>query len=216
MTKYDISIRITFPEEITAVLREEKQRFINDYGSSYRSEPHITLYLDSYTAEGYPKLLDKLRTFQVRPFTISLLAPKVRVENDRHRNLYVMDISNKETLRGLHDKVSELAVPYRSPFIREKTQKDLERRGIHTDGTRESLRSYALPEVPFDPHITLGEIDLDKPQADIALSQNNLKAIEGKEINVSSVTVFFYGKEDGAGKASLLDEVEIPFATERS
>ena len=59
--KYDISIRVNFPEEITSVLRKEKQRYINDYGSSYKSEPHITLYLDSYTVEGYPKLLDQCK-----------------------------------------------------------------------------------------------------------------------------------------------------------
>jgi 2'-5' RNA ligase len=210
--KYDISIRVTFPKEIASMLREEKQRFITKYGSSYKSEPHITLYLDSYTAEGYPRLLEKLREFHMQPFTISLLAPKIRVEHGRLRNLYIMDISNKEALRELHDKVSGLAVPYRSPFIREKKRKELEFRGISTDGTRESLKACHIPEEPFDPHITLGEIDFDRPQADIAESQKNLKSIEGKEITVSGVSVLFYGKEDGAEKASLIDEVTIPFA----
>jgi 2'-5' RNA ligase len=147
----------------------------------------------------------------VKPFIISLLAPKVRAENDRHRNLYIMDISNKEALRDLHEKVSEMATPYRSPFIREKTQKELERRGIHTDGTRDSLKTYNLPEEVFDPHITLGEIDFDKPQADLVETQKNLSAIEAEEITVSSVAVFWYGKEDGAEKASLLEEITIPF-----
>jgi 2'-5' RNA ligase len=209
--KYDISIRVTFPEEITDVLRLEKQRFITEYGSSYKSEPHITLYLDSYTAEGYPKLLKALRELRIKPFTISLLAPKVRIENDRHRNLYIMDISNKEKLGELHDKIAETAIPYRSPFIREKKHKELELRGIHTDGRRESLKTYNLPEESFDPHITLGEIDFDKSQADIAETQRNLRSIENKEIIVSGITVFWYRKEDGAEKASLLEEVAIPF-----
>ena len=211
--KYDISIRVTFPKEITDVLRREKQRFITEYGSGYKSEPHITLYLDSYTKEGYPKLLGQLRELRVKPFTISLLAPKVRIENNRHRNHYVMDISKKETLCELHEKISKIAIPYRSSFIREKSQKELERRGIHTDGTRESLKPYCLPEETFDPHITLGEIDFDKPQADIAKSRNNLTTIEGKKITVSGVTVFFYGKEDGAEKAHLIEEITIPFLT---
>ena len=62
----------------------------------------------------------------------------------------------------------------------------------------------------FDPHITLGEIDLDKPQADIAEVRENLKQIEGKKIAVSSITLFFYGKESGREKAKLIDEVTIP------
>jgi len=165
--KYDISIRVTFPEDITSVLRVEKQRFIAEYGSSYKSEPHITLYLDSYTAEGYPKLLEALRGLRVKPFIISLLAPKIRIENDRHRNLYVMDIANKQPLYELRERISKMADPYRSPFIPEKTQKRLESRGIHTDGSRESLKAFRIPDEPFDPHITLGEIDFDKPQADI-------------------------------------------------
>jgi 2'-5' RNA ligase len=209
--KYDISIRVTFPEEITSVLKTEKQRYITEYGSSYKSEPHITLYLDSYTTDGYPKLLETLRRFHMKPFTISLLAPEMRIENDRHRNLYVMDVSNKQQLEELHEKISEMAIPYRSPFIREKTWQQLEKQGINTDGSRENLKVYQIPEEPFNPHITLGEIDFDKPQTDITETQKNLRLIEGKEIIISSVTVFWYGKEDGAEKASLLEEVTIPF-----
>lgn len=209
--KYEISIRITFPEEITGMLKQEKQRFITEYGSSYKSEPHITLYLDSYTADGYPKLLEQLRELRIKPFAISLLAPKIRIENDRHRNLYVMDISNKEQVRELHDQISEIAIPYRSPFVREKTQKELERQGIHTDGSRESVKMYQIQEDTFDPHITLGEIAFDKPQVDIVEVQNNLRSLEGKEITVLNIVVFFYGKGDGAEKASLLEEVVIPF-----
>jgi 2'-5' RNA ligase len=209
--KYDISIRVTFPEEITTLLQEEKQRFVTQFGSSYRSEPHITLYLDSYTAEGYPKLLDQLRKLRIEPFIISLLEPKIRMENDRHRNLYIMDVSNKVALRELHEKISMIAILYRSPFIREKTRKELERRGIHTDGTRENLSTFHIPEKIFDPHITLGEIDFDKPQVNIEESRMNLRSIEGKELTVSEITVFFYGKEDGAEKARLIEDITIPF-----
>ena len=209
--KYDISIRVTFPKEITSVLQKEKQRFISEYGSSYKSEPHITLYLDSYTEAGYPKLLEKLRELHAEPFAISLLVPRARAENDRHRNLYVMEISNKQALNELHETISEIAIPYRSPFLREKTRRQLEDQGIHTDGTRESLKHYHIPEESFNPHITLGEIDFEKPQADITDSEKNLEAIEGKEIIVSGVTVFFYGKEDNEEKAKLIEEITIPF-----
>jgi len=210
--KYEISTRITFPQEISKVLKLEKDRFVAEYGSSYKSEPHITLYLDRYTQEGFSQLLHGLRELRVKPFAISLLEPKVRLEEDRHRNLYIMDISNKEQLRQLHDKVSEIAIPYRSPFLREKTWQRLEHQGIHTDGTRESLRAHEGAEIIeiFNPHITLGEIDFDRPQAEIADVRKNLKSIKGREIVISSIVVFLYGKKSGAEKAELIDEVTIP------
>lgn len=209
--KYEISIRVTFPEEITSKLRQEKHRFITEYGSRYKSEPHITLYLDSFTAEGYSKLLEALRRTQIKPFAITLLEPKVRVENHRHRNLYIVDVSHKQELHVLHNKISELAIPYRSPIIREKTKQELGRRGILTNGLRETLKKYQIPEEPFDPHITLGEIGFDKTQANITETQKNLRPIQGQEITISSITVFWYGKEDDAQKAHLLEEVVIPF-----
>lgn len=211
--EYEISIRITFPEKISQVLKLEKDRFVTEYGSGYKSEPHITLYLDRYTKEGFPKLLGTLRELQVKPFTISLLEPKVRFEEGRHRNLYVMDISNKEQLQELYTKISEMAIPYRSPLLREKTRQRLERQGIHTDGTRKSLdmQENTRATESFSPHITLGEIDLDKPQADIVEVQKNLKQIKGEEIVVSSIAIFLYEKESGAEKAKLIDKVKIPF-----
>ena len=209
--KYDISIRVTFPEEITNILRKEKQRFVAEYGSGYKSEPHITLYLDSYTIEGYPTLLAKLRELRVKPFIISLLEPKINVSHDSRCNHYVVDVSNKSQFRELHNQISAIAIPYRSPFIRGKIRKRLELQGIHTNGTRANFEALNIPEEAFDPHITLGEIDFDKPQADIEICRKNLASIEDKNILVSSITVFFYGKEDEEEKARLLEKVTIPF-----
>ncbi len=212
--KCEISIRITFPDDITRVLREEKQRYIAEYGSSYKSEPHITLYLDSYTEEGYPKLLEELRPLRIKPFTISLLPPEVRHEENRRRNLYVMEVSNKEQIRVLRNEITKLADPYRSPFIREKTNERLEREGIHTDGTRANYEMLRPPQDDFDPHITLGEIPFEKPQADIEESRKNLTSIEGREITVSSVSVSLYGKKEGAEKYELVEEVKVPLVAE--
>jgi len=116
--------------------------------------------------------------------------------------------SAKEQLRQLHDEVSEIAIPYRSPLLREKTRQRLERQGVYTDGTRVSLNIHE--DEAFDPHITLGEIDLDKPQAEITEVQKNLKNIEGEKIVVSNIVIFFYGKENSMVKAKLIDEVTIP------
>jgi len=46
--RYDISIRVNFPEEITSVLRAEKQRYISEYGSGYKSEPHMRYFMRDF------------------------------------------------------------------------------------------------------------------------------------------------------------------------
>lgn len=209
--RYEISIRVAFPEEIAGVIWGEKQRYINEYGSSYKSEPHITLYLESYTEDGYPKLLNELRELHAEPFTVSLLMPEIRIEESRHRNLYVMEVSHKEKLNELHRRIAEIADQYRSPFIREKMIKRLEREGIHTDGTRESFKKLHFPEEPFDPHVTLGEIEFNGPQADIEVSRKNLQEIIDKEIAVSGISIFWYRKRDGDEKTNLIEEITIPF-----
>src|SRR3989344_1100416 len=76
VTEYVVSIRINLPENITAILQKEKERFVAEYGSSYKSDPHITLCLDRYTEEGFPRLIHDLRELQIEPFTISLLKPE--------------------------------------------------------------------------------------------------------------------------------------------
>ncbi len=49
--QYEISTRINLPKDVAKVLQEKKQHFVAQHGSHYRSEPHITLYLESYTRE---------------------------------------------------------------------------------------------------------------------------------------------------------------------
>ena len=211
LSEYEISIRICFPEAIIKILKREKDRFVAEYGSSYKSEPHITVYLDRYTQEGLLQLIHDLQVLRVQPFSFSLLKPEVRREEDRHRNLYVMDVSNKEQIQELHAKVSQVAIRYRSPLLRSKVRQRLEQQGIHTDGTRESLKSAPEAE-KFDPHITLGEVGFDEIQPDLADVQNNLKELEGKKIVVSNLVVFFYGKAEGDGKFTLIENVLIPLS----
>ena len=64
----------------------------------------------------------------------------------------------------------------------------------------------------FDPHITLGEVGFDEIQPDLADVQNNLKELEGKKIVVSNLVVFFYGKAEGDGKFTLIENVLIPLS----
>ncbi len=122
-----------------------------------------------------------------------------------------MDLSNKEVIVELGKKIKQIADPYRSLFVREKTLKRLAREEIHTDGTRADFEKLDLSEEELDPHITLGEIDFDEPQADIAESQINLAALKSKKITVSGVTIFWYGKENDDEKAHLIEEVVVPF-----
>ena len=210
-SEYEVSIRVCFPEAVTKILKKEKDRFVAKYRSNYKSEPHITVYLDRYTQEGLPQLLHDLQELRVQPFSFSLLKPEARREEDRHRNLYVMDVSNKERIQELHAKVSQIAIRYRSPSLRSKVRQRLEQRGIHTDGTRESLKG-ALDTEKFDPHITLGEISLGNPQPDLMDIQKNLKELEGKEIAVSNLIVYFYGKAESNEKFTLIEKVSIPFS----
>ena len=209
--EYVVSIRISFPEIVSNILKQEKDKFVAEYGSSYKTEPHITLYLDRYTREGFPQLLHDLQELRVHPFTISLLGPKVTREKDRHRNFYVVDVSNKEQLRQLHANVSEIAIRYRSPLLRHSVWQQLERQGIHTDGTHESLKGTDVVQV-FDPHITLGEVSIDDPQPDLKDVQKNLKELEGKNIVVSNLVVVFDGKTDGDEKFKLIEKVSIPLS----
>ncbi len=208
--KYEISIRINLPEEITKVLQEEKQRFVVQYGSSYKSEPHITLYLESYTREEYPKLLEALHTLPIKPFSITLLPAEIRSEEHRHRNLYVVEITNKESVHALHNTIKEIADKYRSPFIREKLLARIKEKGLEADGTRAHFETLNWQEESFDPHITLGEIAFGKPQADIKEVRKNIASIKGKQIEVTNITVFFYEKKEGAEKYALMEKTTIP------
>lgn len=191
--EYSISIRITFPEVIREAIKREKQRFVSEYGSKYKSEPHITVYLtkytlDRYTTDGFSKLIQDLRGLSLKQFEISLLSPKVIVEEDRHRNLYVLDVSNKEQIQEVSDKVYKVASQYRSTLMGEDEKRSKE----------------------LEPHITLGEIDFDKPQADISDAKKNLQQIVGEKVTVSNLVIFFYIKEPGEEKSKLLEEIIIP------
>lgn len=209
--EYEVSIRINLPTEISEVLRKEKERFVAEYGSSYKSEPHITLYLDRYTEAGFPKLLHDLRELPLQPFTITLLPPQARREENRHRSLYIMDVSGKEQLRELHETISARAIPYRSPFLRTKARKRLEQQGIQTDGTRESLQVHGTPNESFDAHITLGEVGFDGPQPSLEDIRATLRSLEGRAIEVSEISVSFYGKAEGDETFKLIERVQVPF-----
>ncbi len=210
--EYVVSIRISFSEKIAKILKQEKDRFVSEYGSSLKSEPHITLYLDRYTQEGFLQLLQDLKKLQVSPFIISLLKPEVRYEENHHRNLYVMDVFNKEQIRELHAKISEIAIRYRSPLLRSKVRQRLEQQGIHTDGIRESSKDDNDAAEVFDPHITLGEVGIDASQPDLEKIRRNLKELEGEKITVSSIAVFFDGKKDGEEKFKSIERVSIPLS----
>ena len=209
--EYEVSIRIDFPADISEALRREKERFVAEYGSGYKSEPHITLYLDRYTEEGFSRLIHDLKELNLEPFTITLLEARANLEPNRHRNLYIVDLLNKEQLKQLHDKIQEIAVRYHSPFLREKTRKQLERQGVVTDGKRENLPSSGKDAQTFDPHITLGEVDLDARQPDLVEVRENIKNLKGAKITISSFSAALYGKQNSEEKFKMIEKVVIPF-----
>lgn len=193
--EYSISIRVVFPETISEIIKQEKKRFVAEYGSKYKSEPHITLYLTRYTLsintkEGFPDLIHNLKKLSLKSFEISLLNPKIIVEEDRHRNLYIIDVLGKEQLQELRNRIHIVADQYRKTILGEENQE----RGKE-----------------LEPHITLGEIDFDRPQAELAEVQKNVKKVIGERITVSDIVVFFYAKEAGEEKMRLLEEIKILF-----
>lgn len=193
--EYALSIRIVFPEIIGEVIKQEKNRFVSEYGSKYKSEPHITLYLTRYTLnrrtkESFPELIRDLQKLPLKSFEISLLDPKIIVEKDRHRNLYVIDVSSKEQLQELCDQVYTVADQYRRVLL----------------GDEDQERGKEL-----EPHITLGEIGFDRPQAELTEVQKNVKQVIGERVAVSSLVVFFHVKSPGEEKMRLIEEVKIPF-----
>jgi 2'-5' RNA ligase len=193
--EYVISIRIDFPDAISAILRQEKERFVAKYGSKYGSEPHITLYLDRYTPEGYSKLVEDLKEIRIRPFVITLLQPKIIFVEERQSNHYVLGVSGEEGLKLLQGKVSEIARRYESPSMRSRVTERLKQQGVQTDGTRESMAGVMQDEI-FDPHITLGDVAADEPQPDLKDIRTRLKKLGGEEIIVSSIIVVFDGKKE--------------------
>ncbi len=196
-TEYVVSIRITLPETVRRVIKKEKDRFASQYGSGYKSEPHVTLYLSRYTKDGFSKVIHDLKELHFKQFTFLLLSPKMVKENGLRRNLYIVDVSNKEQLRELHNTVVNVADRYRSPLLREKEQKHLEQ-GLYSDSE-------------WYPHISLGEVGIDDAQPELSDIEKNLRQIRGEEIVVLNLTVFFHGRERGEEEAKLVKEVLIPF-----
>ncbi len=192
----EISIRITLPDDVNAVLTKEKDRFVSEYGSTLRSAPHITLYLARYTEDGFPKLMADLKELTLESTSFLLL--ELKVTEGTYNNSYVVDVSNYEQLTELHNKVSEVASRYQSPLLREKDQKRLE-------------KGIPLEVGPYIPHISLGNIPIDDPQPKLEEVQENIKSIVGKHIDVSSMTVFFYGRKKGEEKITIVEEVKIDF-----
>jgi hypothetical protein len=194
--EYTVSIRVTFPKAISEVIMREKNKFISEYGSHYKSEPHITMYLGRYTLDGFPNLIHDLRKLILKKFTFSILNPKLIREDGLHRNMYVIDVSNKELLKKLSIQISNVAVKYQSILPRDKDKARLEQ---------------GLQKKELEAHITLGEVDINCLQSEIPDIQNNLNQIIGEKITVSNLAVFFHGRKQGAEKAELIQKVIIPF-----
>jgi len=78
-------------------------------------------------------------------------------------------------------------------------------------GKRENLpRSWKDAQV-FDPHITLGEVDMDVQQPDLAEVQKNIKNLKGAKITISSFGAALYGKQNSEEGFKMIAKVIIPF-----
>lgn len=208
--EYILSIRISFPQSITKVLKREKNRFIAKYGSAYKSEPHITLYLGRYTKRGFLKLIRDLQSLSIKQFIISLLEPKITREKALHRKLFFVDVSNRKELYALHAAILKTAVRYRSSLLRKKEQERL-RKGLYGKVERNNLKRYGYAQALqlFKPHITLGEVDIDAAQPTLANVKNNLRSLRGTKFSVLGFTALLHEKRSSKKDAKLIKEVRI-------
>jgi len=106
--EYILTIQIRFPLRVEKVLKQEKNRFVKIYGSGYRSEPHITLYLGRYTKPGFHKLIPALQKIEEKRFTISLQKPESVIKK-KGRKFFFVGIANNKKLSLLHKKVLSAA-----------------------------------------------------------------------------------------------------------
>lgn len=208
--EYILSVRIPFPQTINKVLKREKDRFVAKYGSSYKSEPHITLYLGRYTKQGFSKLIPDLLSLSIKQFSVFLLKPKMTLGKEFQHKFFFVDISNKKELYALHVAVLKLTVRYRSPLLRKKDQQRL-RTGLYGKAERNNLSRYGCVHVLqlFEPHITLGEVGVNEKQPALADVQKNLKSIKGARFSVSNFTALLHEKRNNKEGAKLVKEVKI-------
>jgi hypothetical protein len=109
-----------------------------------------------------------------------------------------MEVSDKKHFIHMHDKISLWASLYRSDLLRTSDQK-------------RAQQGIPLEDWSFDPHITLGAVPFSSPQPDIGEVCENIYGVIGKEVTVTTFTVFFYGKpEDNDDPSQLLKEICFP------
>lgn len=197
MEYFEVSIRITLPPEISEIIMREKRRFVDEYGSKYKSPPHVTLYLERYTEEGLEKLPVELEEISFAPFTFTLCDVKtVTGKGNLH---YVIDVSNQLQFVELRGQISNRASQYKSNLLRASDRKRLE-------------QGVSLEACPFDPHITIGAVPDSETQPKVEEVHKNLEEVIGKEINAADMQALFYGKEiDNEESAQLIKEISIPF-----
>jgi 2'-5' RNA ligase len=215
--EYLLTIRIDLPSSIAKVIRREKLRFVTRYGSSYKSEPHITLYLGRSTKTGFPKLVRALRQLPLRQGAVSVRAPRTVIKGRPQRKSFFVAISNAETLRALHAAILPTAARFRSAYLRRKDQVRL-RKGLLGAEELRNLRRYGYADVLrlFEPHITIGRVDAADPRPKLAEVRKNLKPIEGKMLPVSTLTVLLYAKKSPTEAAKEIERTKIELSPPRS
>lgn len=196
MDYLELSIRVTLPPEVGSVIKKEKDRFVAEYGSKYKSDPHITLYLARYTPEGLEKLPADLEGFAYEPFSFTLLEPSVSERDGKY--FYAIEVSGEAQLTGLHNRISEIASRYESSLLRDSDEARV-------------AQGIPLAPRPFAPHITLGAVSSEISQPSLADVRGNLASVLGFQIPVTEVTAFFYGKEAGEKSIQKMRTVVTPF-----
>lgn len=184
-----LAVLFYLSETMASSIQEIKNKTGVYYPDHASSVPHITLYSCKFDEAKYPELIEKLRSISMEPFYITIGDLSV-TKHDKNNNMFVsFGFENIGKLQELHEKVLAIANPLRGDLVRDK---DIERykKGIFTDEEFSFIKEYGYQYVKkfFNSHITIGEVDENKPEI-IEILKEGLEGIKSQEVLVDKMSV---------------------------
>lgn len=185
-----VAVLVYLPEEVSAVVKEVKERTQTFYPNHETQAPHITLYSCKFDAAKFPELVQQIKNLSLKSFSIRLGEVVLTELNKGSKNLFAsVGLEDESALHALHKQVVLVANRLRGNLIREK---DIERfeKGIYSPELFSFIERYGYEHVGenFHPHITLGEVDSkDVEKAD--LLRTSLGSLAGKEVLINKMHI---------------------------
>ncbi len=184
-----LAVLVYLPEAIAKSIQSIKDKTGVYYPDHESSVPHITLYSCKFDEAKYSELLEKLQVMSMEPFSITIGDLHV-AKHDKNKNMFVsFGFEDIGKLQELHEKVLAIANPLRGDLIRDK---DIERfeKGIFSEEEFSFIKEYGYQYVKkfFNSHITIGEVDENKPEI-LEILKEGLEGIKGQQVLVDRMSV---------------------------